>query len=1064
MERHEPSDDRTLTPRPTARARKRTGAGAGAVPPDRGREPSDKPPDAMADTREMDSLVSVPAAAEIVGSRLGRFQILGELGSGGMGIVYAAIDPDLRRRIALKLLRDVANREAKDRLLREARAMARLAHPNVVTVYEVGTIGGRDFIAMEMIRGESLMSWLRANRRTPADVVDAFIAAGRGLAAAHAAGIVHRDFKPHNVLRSAAGRITVTDFGLARQSDDDAPLGMLSTLRGLPLDDADSLTEHDVVIGTPPYMAPEQWSRSAAITPAADQFAYCVALWEALTGVRPYVGTTLDDLRDRIERGPAALDASKIPRALRELLRRGLEPAAAARWPSMDALITRLEHTRRAPKYVHALAELGLAGVVVSSVITFADRSTPPLPPVPACADIDAGWSPVLADAFARATSDAHANVLATGFVDWQLAHTAACAAPPAIQRAQLQCLDGVREHLTLMRTVFASVPTASAEQLQALMLDPAICRKDQPQDLPRLTLAAGEDTRHAYQLFVQSGTEKPPPLAEIHHLIANPSADACARLIATLAFEATSQDDTERRTTMNAALAFDEACTDERVRADYLIRAARYHWEPTRVGRHGALMIDQAANAAARVLQPDLAAAIANLQAIAAAEAGQWDAALRLVDQAFAGYTARKRLLGQLETAIERDALRVLHGMPDDFTQVAEDADHWRAQALATHHGELARQLGVLANLARFRLGDVTAAHDELVRMWQLQPHAAIANGRRVTGTVVDARGQPIAGARVIATASFTADSAGIGLPLFIVDHFDGRLRDDTQRGAITDAHGEFAIEDAAPASVIAAQLDDRRSRPIAITDRPLRLALAPTRTLRGRVELGDTPYTMVTVFASDLDDPTGVSQLAAPVARDGSFTLAGASLGALRISAAVRDPSTMRRRFRYRALPAAPAAIGPIVLTLLQAPRALDVRVRAAGAAPLKAAVVTVLSGTQEIRSAGDVLRRHADDVYYDRALPVDEPATAPGVAIDRRDGADVAAHLTGLPAGELTVCAINYDGDWTDHRFLAQLDDHLAPMPFRCQVVDARAEVIELELEPTYAPSRKPDSSTL
>src|ERR1700743_1915343 len=119
------------------------------------------PDDALAETREMDSLISIPAHADIVGGKLRPLHMLIEQGTGGMGIVYAAVDPDLRRRIALKLLRDVGNREAKERLLREARAMARLAHPNVVTVYEVGTIGARDFIAMELIRGESLMKWLR---------------------------------------------------------------------------------------------------------------------------------------------------------------------------------------------------------------------------------------------------------------------------------------------------------------------------------------------------------------------------------------------------------------------------------------------------------------------------------------------------------------------------------------------------------------------------------------------------------------------------------------------------------------------------------------------------------------------------------------------------------------------------------------------------------------------------------------------------------------------------------------------------------------------------------------
>src|SRR5262249_55876014 len=157
----------------------------------------------------------------------------------------------------------------RDRLLREARAMARLSHPNVVTVYEVGTAGGRDFVAMELIHGESLAEWLRAARRPPAAILDAFLAAGRGLAAAHAAGIVHRDFKPHNVLRSRDGRIVVTDFGLAREAHDAPSTALDVTLPAGAMSTSGSsssssllagLTVTGSLLGTPAYMAPEQWS------------------------------------------------------------------------------------------------------------------------------------------------------------------------------------------------------------------------------------------------------------------------------------------------------------------------------------------------------------------------------------------------------------------------------------------------------------------------------------------------------------------------------------------------------------------------------------------------------------------------------------------------------------------------------------------------------------------------------------------------------------------------------------------------------------------------------------
>jgi serine/threonine protein kinase len=290
------------------------------------------------------AVASAPAVCiEQLRATLGMYQLERELGAGAMGVVYAAFDPELARRIAIKVLRsERATIEAKERLLREARAMARLAHVNVVTVYEVGTADGRDFVVMELIEGETLSEWLRGHRPAGA-ILDAFLAAGCGLAAAHAAGIVHRDFKPRNVLRSREGRVVVTDFGLAcdvnakvPHADDRAPSMAGEVALGSP-----ELTATGTVLGTPPYMAPEQWC-GTGVTAATDQFAYCVALWEAFAGERPFRGPTLDDFRHQTARGPAALDASRIPRWARGLLLRGMDPDPARRWPSMDALLARL--------------------------------------------------------------------------------------------------------------------------------------------------------------------------------------------------------------------------------------------------------------------------------------------------------------------------------------------------------------------------------------------------------------------------------------------------------------------------------------------------------------------------------------------------------------------------------------------------------------------------------------------------------------------------------------------------------------------------------------------------
>jgi eukaryotic-like serine/threonine-protein kinase len=269
---------------------------------------------------------------------IGRYRIERLLGTGGMGVVYCAFDPELERRVALKVLPGSRRSHAavRERLLHEARAMARLNHPNVIKVYEVGTAGDHDYVAMELVEGANLAEWLRAEPRSPRAIVGAFLDAGRGLVAAHAVGLIHRDFKPHNVLRASDGGVAVTDFGLARDVGEVTPA---PAERNTP-SPLGGLTVTGAILGTPAYMAPEQWE-GQPVGPAADQFAFCVALWEALTGARPFRGE-VHEMRAAVLRGPAALDATAIPRPLRDVLRRGLEPEPARRWPDMTVLLRRL--------------------------------------------------------------------------------------------------------------------------------------------------------------------------------------------------------------------------------------------------------------------------------------------------------------------------------------------------------------------------------------------------------------------------------------------------------------------------------------------------------------------------------------------------------------------------------------------------------------------------------------------------------------------------------------------------------------------------------------------------
>ena len=275
-----------------------------------------------------------------VGPRLGRFTILERIGAGNMGVVFTAYDDVLDRKIAVKVLRG-GGEGASLRLLREAQAMARVAHPNVVTVHEVGTSLDQVYVAMEFIRGVTLQVWQREPGRAWTDIVDAYAQAGRGLQAAHAAGLIHRDFKPANAMIDADGRVRVLDFGLVRsQIELQQPLTDASASRHLM---SVQLTQAGDVLGTPAYMSPEQ-IRGLEIGPAADQFSLCVSLYEGLYGALPFAGDSFAALFRSIQRHrlPDPPRNSKVPTWLRAVLLRGLHPVPEDRYPSIAALLRAL--------------------------------------------------------------------------------------------------------------------------------------------------------------------------------------------------------------------------------------------------------------------------------------------------------------------------------------------------------------------------------------------------------------------------------------------------------------------------------------------------------------------------------------------------------------------------------------------------------------------------------------------------------------------------------------------------------------------------------------------------
>lgn len=282
------------------------------------------------------------------GSVFGRYVLLDVVGAGGMGLVYAAFDPKLDRKVALKLVWDEAA-VTRAAIEREAQLAARLQHPNVIAIYDVGAVDDRIYLAMEYVEGMTLAEWIRARDRPYRDVLAIFLQAARGLAAAHGAGLVHRDFKPSNVLVGNDGRVRVLDFGLARA-----------------LDDAPDVAGAGARVGSPAYMAPEQ-HRGEPASAAADQFAFCVALHEALYGTRPFAGASHDELASAVLAGRVVDPPrnARVPPWLRTVIVRGLRVDPQARFASMDALAAALgrDPTRARRTWIAVAALAGVAGI-----------------------------------------------------------------------------------------------------------------------------------------------------------------------------------------------------------------------------------------------------------------------------------------------------------------------------------------------------------------------------------------------------------------------------------------------------------------------------------------------------------------------------------------------------------------------------------------------------------------------------------------------------------------------------------------------------------------------------
>jgi tetratricopeptide (TPR) repeat protein/predicted Ser/Thr protein kinase len=439
---------------------------------------------------------------------IGRYSVLREIGRGGMGVTYMAYDEELDRKVAIKLVRsELLGADSQRRLRREAQALARFTHPNIVAVHDVGVHHGQPFIAMEFVRGQTLSAWLAAQPpHAWAEVLSVFCQAGEGLRAAHAAGLVHRDIKPANIMVGDDGRVRVLDFGLARHEMFGDEQVDTSTREALALHGDVQLTQTGMLLGTLVYMAPEHLEYGIADA-RSDQFAFCVSLFEALYGRQPFQGTTPRERLAVMRRGTLTEVPGKspVPGWLHGVIVRGLAFAPEQRWPSMDALLVELAREpaqiRRRRRWIAGglgAGAVALAGALIVGGLVAEDRRAA------VCSGAQAQVSEVWGQAQQAAIEQA---MLATGVpyardtwqrtralldryaAEWAAAHTDACEATAVRQEQseevldqRMQCLARRRRSLRALAGELGRIDAASiAQAIQAASRLPLVASCGDP-------------------------------------------------------------------------------------------------------------------------------------------------------------------------------------------------------------------------------------------------------------------------------------------------------------------------------------------------------------------------------------------------------------------------------------------------------------------------------------------------------------------------------------------------------------------------------------------------------
>lgn len=827
------------------------------------------------------------------GAAVGRFVVLGLIGTGGMGAVYTAYDPELDRNIALKLLHpEVCTAEhARARIRAEAQAMARINHPGVVAIYEVGMYRDRMFAAMELVEGTTLRAWIAEGRRSWRGVIAVFLLAGEGLAAAHAAGIVHRDFKPENVLVGRDGRVKVTDFGLSNRSP----------------------TSDGGVAGTPGYL-PVEALRGDAVDYRGDQFSFCVTLYEALHGHRPFSAQTPDDLASEVRRGPIVdRRRRRVPSRLSQLVRRGLALAPEDRHASMRELLDELRCTtsRRASLWAAVVA---IAVALGASAVLAVERTSEPATALHSSlcerspeAEMESAWSSTLRASLTQRFAGSPDLGYPAGELDgfaarWIGDYRSACASPRLTRTfARLACLLGERDEVARFADLIATMPASDLRKVDMGGVLPLVraCDGESPVSPPALPTDPVKRARirelrekllqARFAPIDQAIAEMPgllaqaealgwdPILAEAHEGfgLAQDRADAGWDLV---------RDHYKRASEL--ALRSHHYRLESNLWIERLFSELQAASEPADPGDFERL-VEQARDAVHNAGDdPVQLARMKWVEARSQQAAGRLDQALASARTAHAIALSARDFLTAMAIASDTVITLAMRNLPGDLDAAHAVLLDTQRTAIAAGFAEVRlRPLMWSFRLIALLRGDLASAHEWDDREPRPKPVDAAAATR---GRVVDLHGNAVAGATVVAwsgvlegdaTRAYRRAPRVLGPFRYAAPrtYQDAGLDADV---ATTDSSGGFTIRSVRDGGIIA-ELGNQRSQPRAVGDGAIVLRLEPTRTIDGRVAPDDQVLSGVAITARYQLGDTLAWDCTAAVGRAHDYHLAGLPAG---------------------------------------------------------------------------------------------------------------------------------------------------------------------------------------